>query len=73
MGACATQYVPNGTPTADQVSGDCQQTQCNGSGSVFVSVPDDTDVPGGGGSVVYACTAGACAVPRAGADRHGLR
>ena len=40
---CGRDYVPSGTPIADQTSGDCKSNVCDGNGSI-VSVNDDFDV-----------------------------
>lgn len=44
---CGMTFQPSGSPTASQSSGDCQQTQCNGTGGV-VSVDDNSDTPNDG-------------------------
>jgi alpha-tubulin suppressor-like RCC1 family protein len=56
---CGFSYTAAGTalPAQDQVSADCQQKQCNGSGGIQ-AVADDGDVPKDDGNQ---CTAEACA------------
>jgi hypothetical protein len=44
-GRCGLEDVPAGTPTAEQVAGDCKRSVCDGKGNA-VLVEDDTDVPG---------------------------
>ncbi len=56
MGACDFAYQPMGTVTSIQVTGDCQQNQCDGMG-VIVSVDLDTDVPA---PDMNDCTIAAC-------------
>lgn len=43
-GHCSAELAASGTPTAQQTSGDCKKSVCNGSGSV-TTVADDADVP----------------------------
>ncbi len=43
-GTCEVNNTAAGTPIASQTAGDCQESQCDGSGAV-VSVNDDADVP----------------------------
>ena len=54
-GACGTGYAPQGTVTAAQADGDCQQNQCDGQGAV-IQVALATDVPVDGN----ACTDDVC-------------
>jgi hypothetical protein len=56
MNACGVSNVVAGTATPTQVSGDCQQNQCNGSGSI-VSVALNTDAPADDGNQ---CTTESC-------------
>jgi hypothetical protein len=59
-GTCGTWFADAGTPLASQVTGDCQQLQCDGSGGV-TSASDDADLPGDDGNPCTGetCTAGA--------------
>lgn len=53
--ACETQFVPVGTPTSNQTTGDCQEEQCNGLGATkIVSSPADVTSDG------KSCTADTC-------------
>ncbi|MFO0588746.1 MAG: lamin tail domain-containing protein [Polyangiaceae bacterium] len=54
--ACGFSFTANGTPTASQAAGDCQENQCNGAGSI-VSVAKNTDLPADDG---FECTDEVC-------------
>ena len=55
-GACNANNKADGTPADQQVSGDCQQVQCNGGGGVK-NVADNGDVPADDGNQ---CTSESC-------------
>ncbi len=44
QGECGSTNAPAGTPTSTQVAGDCQTSQCDGSGGVL-TVDDNSDLP----------------------------
>ncbi len=52
---CGTGFAPQGTLSASQVPGDCQDKVCDGAGSL-VSVPDNADLPFDGNQ----CTSDVC-------------
>ena len=54
-GVCKTAYAPEGTPTAAQTAGDCQEVVCDGEGGT-TSTPDETDVP----APTSDCATGTC-------------
>ena len=57
-GRCGKGPVPAGTPTSEQMSGDCMRQVCDGLGGARLVV-DDLDVPGSGSSCTDAtCVAG---------------
>jgi cysteine-rich repeat protein len=56
MNACGVSNVMAGTVIASQVTGDCQQNQCNGTGAI-VSVALNSDVPADDGNQ---CTTDTC-------------
>lgn len=41
-GVCGMAFQPNGTPTSNQTSGDCQKNVCDGAGNV-ISIDDNSD------------------------------
>ncbi len=58
-GACGADDAPEGTALSQQVAGDCQVAQCDGSGGI-TSAPDDLDLPDDGKEcTVDTCSAGA--------------
>ncbi len=63
---CGFSFTSAGTPTSAQTPNDCQENQCNGSGSV-VSVAKNTDVPADDGNqcTQQTCVAGAPSFPPA--------
>ena len=63
---CGFNFTSAGTPTSAQTPNDCQENQCNGSGSV-VSVAKNTDVPADDGNqcTQQTCVAGAPSFPPA--------
>ena len=55
-GACGLSFMPSGTATSSQASGDCQKNQCDGAGNI-VGGADNTDLPADDGN---ACTSDTC-------------
>jgi hypothetical protein len=55
-GICGVAYAGYGIPVSDQIPGDCQRKECDGSGGI-TSAPDDDDVP----AVANDCMYGICA------------
>jgi len=57
-GVCGEEPLPNGVLAAEQASGDCAVSLCDGQG-VVKTVPDETDLPvDGNGCTDDVCTAG---------------
>src|SRR6185436_15543127 len=66
VGVCGFAFTASGTAVAAQVAGNCQKSQCDGSGNT-VNVADDADVPADDGAQ---CTDDVCV---AGVPSHPAR
>lgn len=68
-GACGISNATSGTPVSTQTSKDCQQVQCDGTGTTK-SVADDSDLPNDGNPCTKdLCTSGVPSNPNVAADQ----